>query len=111
MWSGLMTDVLGYRHYVAQAGDRGGNVTAWMGLSRAPHLAAIHLNIPALRAPHDVSDPLSAEEVAWLKHNRTRRADLSAYSSIQATRPQALSYGLTDSPIGLAAWILEKFHD
>jgi hypothetical protein len=57
MWSGLMTDVLGFRYYMGQAGDWDGIVTALMGLSRAPYLAAIHLNIPALRAPHDVSDP------------------------------------------------------
>ena len=61
-------------------------------------------------APGQIDSPLSAEEQAWLERNAARRARAMAYSQIQGTKPQTLAYGLTDSPVGLAAWILEKFH-
>jgi microsomal epoxide hydrolase len=56
------------------------------------------------------SPPLSNDEKAWLERREARRTKITAYQQIQGTKPQTLAYGLTDSPAGLAAWILEKFH-
>ena len=56
------------------------------------------------------SSPLSDEEKTWLERVQAMRTKITAYQQIQGTKPQTLAYGLTDSPVGLAAWILEKFH-
>jgi pimeloyl-ACP methyl ester carboxylesterase len=106
-----MTDVLGCERYVAQGGDWGSIVTSWLALDHPKNLAAIHLNMLGLR-PFIGKDsvPPTAEEKAWLDKVQAIRPGISAYQQIQGTKPQTLAYGLTDSPAGLAAWILEKFH-
>jgi len=106
----LMVDVLGCERYVAQGGDWGGIVTSWLALDFPERLQAIHLNIVGFHPEITDADPLDAEERAWMERNGARRARETAYHQIQGTKPQTLSYGLTDSPAGLAAWILEKFH-
>ena len=111
LWSRLMSDVLGYETYVAQGGDWGGIVTGHLGLLQPQGLAAIHLNIAALQPADDPNVPLTPAEVDWKRDDAARRSDLMGYRWIQGTRPQTLAYGLMDSPVGLAAWILEKFHD
>jgi pimeloyl-ACP methyl ester carboxylesterase len=111
LWSRLMVDVLGCDKYVAQGGDWGGIVTGWLALEQTRNLAAAHMNNVPFSAHTDPADPFTAEEIAWLEANKVRRAGMSAYQEIQGTRPQSLAYGLTDSPIGLAGWILEKFHE
>jgi len=105
----LMTDVLGYRRFGAQGGDWGSFVTARLGYAYPERLAGIHLNMMPLRREAgdiDGSDPeqarYRAELAEWLREE-------AAYAAIQGTRPQTLAYGLTDSPAGLAAWIVEKF--
>jgi pimeloyl-ACP methyl ester carboxylesterase len=111
VWDQLMISVLGYDRYVAQGGDWGGLVTSWLGIDAAERVAAIHLNIMGLR-PYlgEGSPPLSAEEEAWVARTRARLARETGYQAIQGTKPQTLAYALTDSPVGLAAWIAEKFH-
>jgi pimeloyl-ACP methyl ester carboxylesterase len=109
-WSKLMIDVLGCDRYVAQGGDWGGIVTSWLALDRPERLKAIHLNIVGFNPEIPDSDPLTAEEEDWVRRNTARRDGEIAYHQINGTKPQTLSYGLTDSPAGLAAWILEKFH-
>jgi microsomal epoxide hydrolase len=111
IWSRLMTEVLGCERYVAQGGDWGAIVTSWLALDHPKNLAAIHLNMLGLR-PFIGKDspPPTAEEKAWLDSVQAIRPGISAYQQIQGTKPQTLAYGLTDSPAGLAAWILEKFH-
>lgn len=111
LWHELMTQTLGFPRYVAQGGDWGGIVTAQLALHHPDRLAAIHLNISALQPAADPAQPWTAEERDWMERDATRRVELSGYRFIQGTKPQTLAYGLTDSPIGLAAWILEKFHD
>ena len=54
--------------------------------------------------------PLAPEEEAWVARTRARLARETGYQGIQGTKPQTLAYALTDSPVGLAAWIAEKFH-
>lgn len=111
IWSTLMTEVLGCERYVAQGGDWGAVITSWLALDHPKNLAAIHLNMLGLR-PYvgKESPPLSDEEKAWIDRAQARRAKISAYQQIQGTKPQTLAYGLTNSPAGLAASILEKFH-
>ena len=111
LWDELMTSVLGRGRYAAQGGDWGALVTAWLGADFPDHLAGIHLNFAGLR-PYlgEGSAPLGDEERAWLARAREWRDRESAYQAIQGTRPQTLAYGLTDSPAGLAGWMVEKFH-
>ena len=110
-WDALMTSTLGYEHYVAQGGDWGSLVTSWLGVDFASHVKAIHLNMMGLR-PYvgEGSAPPTAEEAAWIARARERLRRETGYQAIQGTKPQTLAYALTDSPVGLAAWIAEKFH-
>jgi len=105
----LMTETLGYRRFAAQGGDWGGITASRMGYAHADKLIGIHVNLLAVRRePGMLTDPTREErkyldELAhWLKEE-------TGYQWIQGTRPQTLSFGLTDSPAGLAAWIIEKF--
>ncbi len=106
-FAGLMSDVLGYDGYLAQGGDWGGAVSTWLGFDHAPACRAIHLNILTMRHP---DGPKGAEEEAWLKQFERDQALEDGYRTQQATKPQTLSYAMMDSPVGVAAWILEKFH-
>jgi microsomal epoxide hydrolase len=111
IWHELAVDVLGLDHYVAQGGDWGACVTSWLAFDHPDKLAAIHLNMQGLLPFRgDGAPPLTGEEQAWLAAAQARSRFESGYQQIQGTKPQTLSYGLTDSPAGLAAWILEKFH-
>jgi len=100
---------LGLSRYGAQGGDWGSFVTAWLGANRAAHLVGIHLNLMPLRRdramfvnPTEEERRYLAELDAWLKEE-------TGYQWIQGTRPQTLAFALSDSPVGLAAWMVEKF--
>ncbi len=109
--SALMRDILGFDRFAVQRGDWGGVIGARMALDCPEGLAALHVNILPLRPGIGPDDsPLSDEEKAWLAEAKEHMRDETAYQEVQATKPQTLSYGLTDSPAGLAGWIVEKFH-
>jgi pimeloyl-ACP methyl ester carboxylesterase len=108
MFDTLMTDVLGYDSYLAQGGDWGGAISSWLGFDHAPACRAIHINIMTMRHPQG---PQGAAEQAWAEQFERDQVMLDGYRTQQATRPQTLSYGMMDSPVGVAAWLLEKFHD
>jgi pimeloyl-ACP methyl ester carboxylesterase len=111
LWDRLMTDILGYPSYVAQGGDWGSLISSWLGVDFPHHVKAIHINIMGLRPfTGEGTSALTAAETAWLAKARDRLRRESGYQAIQGTKPQTLSFGLTDSPAGLAAWIIEKFH-
>ena len=112
LWAGLMAD-LGFNRFAAQGGDIGASVTAILGLRHADRLIGIHLNyIPGSFRPHlPPGTKLSAPEQEFLSRATKWRDDSGAYSHMQSTRPQTASYGLNDSPAGLAAWIVEKFRE
>jgi len=108
-FASLMTDVLGYKRFGAQGGDWGSFITSRLAYAYADRLSGIHLNMmPLRRDPKMVTDPTPEEQkyleelTAWLKEG-------TGYQWIQGTRPQTLAFALTDSPAGLAAWIIEKF--
>jgi pimeloyl-ACP methyl ester carboxylesterase len=104
-WETLMTR-LGYDRYGAQGGDWGAAVTTGIGINGG-HCAAIHLNMP-LGTPARTDNPTEEEKKALAAAKHYSDWD-SGYSKQQSTRPQTLGYGLTDSPAGQLAWIVEKF--
>ena len=103
-------DRLGYTHYVAQGGDLGAAVTDAMGRQAPTGLRGIHMNL--LLAAVGLKDQLPAEteqEHAAHAALETATTDGGGYFVEQSTRPQTIGYGLLDSPVGLAAWLLD--HD
>jgi pimeloyl-ACP methyl ester carboxylesterase len=104
----LMTDVLGFDGYLAQGGDWGGAISSWLGFDHAPACCAIHINVMTMRHP---DGPQGAEEQAWAAQFERDQVMQDGYRTQQATRPQTLSYAMMDSPVGVAAWLIEKFHD
>ncbi|MBM4438982.1 MAG: epoxide hydrolase [Candidatus Rokubacteria bacterium] len=105
----LMTDVLGYRRFAAQGGDWGAFVTSCLGAFHAGKLAGIHVTLLAAGRDGTPSDPPSDDERRYLEQLKHWEREETGYQWIQGTKPQTLAYGLTDSPVGLLAWILEKF--
>ena len=102
----LMTEVLGYQSYMAQGGDWGGAISSWLGFEHAA-CKAIHISILTMRHP---DGPQSPEELAWSNQFDKDQIMEDGYRTQQATRPQTLSYAMMDSPVGVAAWIIEKFY-
>jgi pimeloyl-ACP methyl ester carboxylesterase len=102
---------LGYDRYIAQGGDFGSAISAAMAQKHPERVMALHLNF-ILGRPADMANPmagLSEQEIADQAWKREYDRRESGYQAIQGTKPQTLAYGLTDSPAGLAAWIVEKF--
>ena len=99
---------LGYARYGAQGGDWGAQVTTHIGALDTEHCAGIHLNMPLAVPPKEPVD-LSDDDMAGLAVLADFRKEEAAYSLLQGTKPQTLGVGLTDSPAGLMAWIVEKF--
>lgn len=97
---------LGYDRYLYQGGDWGCVVGGWIGLDSA-RVQAIHLNGFGLR-PADMA-PTTAEETAWLHKAVAIRGAETAYLQLQGTKPQSLGFAMMDSPMGVAAWLAEKF--
>jgi pimeloyl-ACP methyl ester carboxylesterase len=105
----LMTDVLGYQRFGVQGGDWGCFVASVLGHRHAERVLGLHLNMLAVRRdPAMLANPTAAEQVYLGELNQFLREE-TGYQWIQGTRPQTLAFGLTDSPAGLAAWLLEKF--
>lgn len=108
-----LMDELGYRRFLAQGGDWGAFVVRQLGLSHPARLLGAHINFPWAVPPPDLKNPLDeatpAEREALEHNTRVYGAD-NGYYIQQATRPHSLGPALEDSPAGLAAWLLEKFH-
>ena len=101
-------DRLGYSRYLAQGGDWGSAVTQSIGWQDPTHCAAIHITLSMSTRPQ-VDDAPTAQEQRALDGIKYYGDWDSGYSKQQSTRPQTVGYALTDSPVGQAAWILEKF--
>jgi pimeloyl-ACP methyl ester carboxylesterase len=106
-WATLMAR-LGYDRYGAQGGDWGAGVTGQLGKQDPAHVAGIHVNL-VFGSPPEGQTEYSAEEQDALAAAAAYMETESGYMKEQSTRPQTLGYGLTDSPAGQCAWILEKF--
>ncbi len=104
----LMTDTLGFNSYLAQGGDWGGAICSWLGFDYAQACSGIHINVLTMRHP---DGPQTDEEKAWEAQFNYDQIMQNGYRIQQATRPQTLSYAMIDSPVGVAAWLIEKFHD
>ena len=111
MWAKLMTENLGYPRFAAQGGDIGAGVTSRLGFSHPESVVGIHLTSITRPTPYlgQGSRELTGAEQALIDQRERWQQDEGGYTHIQGTKPQTLSYGLNDSPAGLAAWIVEKY--
>ncbi|SCW81024.1 Pimeloyl-ACP methyl ester carboxylesterase [Sphingobium faniae] len=106
MFSALMTKTLGYEQFIVQGGDWGAIIATLMGHLDDGHVDGIHLNMVV---PDFVREPQGIEEENWTRQRAATQRQESAYGLIQGTKPQTLGFAMTDSPVGVAAWIVEKF--
>ena len=111
LWAKLMTENLGYPKFAAQGGDIGAGVTSRLGYAHHDKLYGIHLTSVTRPTPYlgPGARSLTEEETAHMAQRDQWFQDEGGYNHIQGTKPQTLSYGLNDSPAGLAAWIVEKY--
>ena len=105
IFNSLMTEILGYKKYLAQGGDFGGTIATWLAYDFPKSLLGIHINILITRHP---DGPQTIEEKEWQERFKIEQRIEDGYRTQQATKPQTLSYAMMDSPIGVAAWIIEK---
>ncbi|RWO28620.1 MAG: epoxide hydrolase [Mesorhizobium sp.] len=115
---GVLMRRLGYDRYVSQGGDCGSVISHRMALQKVPGLIGIHVNMPGTVPPEIASvlaaggptpSGLTEKESAAFDALDTFYKDSSGYAAMMVTRPQTIGYSLVDSPVGLAAWIYEKF--
>jgi pimeloyl-ACP methyl ester carboxylesterase len=102
---------LGYTRYGAQGGDWGAGVARWLGNYDSERVVGIHLNFVNANPPN-AANPYEGVTTAERERMEKRQQELQnhrAYAAIQGTRPQTLGYALNDSPVGLAAWVIDKF--
>jgi len=103
----LMTENLKYKNYLAQGGDWGATIANWIGYDHSKTCKAIHINCLTMRHPEGTK---TKEEEEWQKRFNKDQVMQDGYRTQQATKPQTLSYGMMDSPVGVAAWIIEKMY-
>ncbi|EHQ24849.1 epoxide hydrolase family protein [Mucilaginibacter paludis] len=109
LWHQLMSG-LGYTRYAVQGGDVGAGIGTCLAMQHPEAVIGLHLNyIPGSYKPHlPKGDCFTSEEIAFSQTLNEWLTNEGAYSHLHGTKPQTLAYGLNDSPVGLAAWILEK---
>ena len=103
---------LGYKKYIVQGGDWGATVSKWMAELFPENCIGIHLNL-VIAFPPNTDKPMEGvtdKELKLLENFNKYKTQGYGYYEIQKTKPQTIGYGLNDSPIGLAAWISEKFY-
>jgi pimeloyl-ACP methyl ester carboxylesterase len=106
LWLKLMTKVLGYKTFAAAGGDIGTLVTKSLALNHADAVTAIHLTDVGYPDSNTDFSTLSPAEMEFVSFIQKWWIEEGAYNMVQSTKPQSLVYGLNDSPVGLAAWIL-----
>jgi microsomal epoxide hydrolase len=111
LWDDLLRNTLGYQRYIAQGGDWGSMVSAMAGLdhsvAKRGGCMAIHINMLGSRVE---GEPTNQEEHDFEARCLPFLRDGRAYADTHRTTPQTLGYAMTDSPVGVAAWIIDKFH-
>ena len=106
----LMSEGLGYVRYMVSGTDFGAGVATRMALAYPDAVQGIHISAVVDPPLSPDAPPRTATELAYLDSVQKWSADEGAYLHLHATRPQTAAYALNDSPVGLASWILEKFH-
>ena len=109
LWSALMTDCFKVDRYVAYGSDWGSLITASMAFDHPERLSGIMITTSGATPDFASGPPMTPDEMNWAGAIQPILKSEGGYQAIQATKPQTLSYAQTDSPIGLAAWIVEKF--
>jgi pimeloyl-ACP methyl ester carboxylesterase len=111
IWHQLMIE-LGYKRYGAQGGDIGSGISTWLSLKYPLHVIGLHLNyVSGSYKPYLADDEQPSEEVLAFQRTAAEWSSREgAYASMHATKPLTAAYGLDDSPVGLCAWIIEKFN-
>ena len=107
IFNNLMTKNLNYKSYLSQGGDWGATISNWLAYDYSNACKGIHINCLTMRLP---DGPQTKEEENWQNKFDKDQIMQDGYRTQQATKPQTLSYGMMDSPVGVAAWILEKFY-
>jgi pimeloyl-ACP methyl ester carboxylesterase len=109
LWNTLMTDALGYERYGAYGGDIGAGVTNFLAAQHPENLAGIHLIHPPMANIDEIKQPITLAENAYFKMRALEDEVDGGYSAIQITRPDTIAASLIDTPVGLAAWIVDKY--
>ena len=111
-WAELMGR-LGYDRYVVQGGDWGTPISLQSALADPEHVAGVHVNMFVTFPPPDQADwgEMTESDFARLEFAGRFASEAMGWQKIQSTRPHTLSFGLTDSPAGQLAWIVEKFKE
>ncbi|MFD6456303.1 epoxide hydrolase family protein, partial [Nocardia sp. NPDC060220] len=110
-WAELMRR-LGYERYAAHGEDTGAAISRELAVLDPDHLVALHVTmIASATVTSETADLDNPAEKRALQLAQRAQYELGAYAMLQATRPQTLSYALTDSPVGQLAWIVERFKD
>ena len=112
LWHRLMADILGYKQYFASGGDMGRGVTSYLAVNYPEEVQGIHLTDVGFAADLVTAsdEALTPAELAYKRRVVKWQREEGAYINIQSTKPQSLAYALADSPAGMAAWLLEKYH-
>ncbi len=111
LFARLMTDELGYSRYMVHGGDWGSSIAEQLGIGFPDRLQGIHLTEVPYRHLFTVpQEQLTKAEQQYLQAGMQWQMQEGGYAILQATKPQTLAYAVNDSPIGLAAWIIEKFY-
>ncbi|MFY1669831.1 epoxide hydrolase family protein [Plantactinospora sp. WMMB334] len=108
LWHTLMHDILGYQRYGAHGGDLGAGVSSRLAAAHPESVVGLHL-LAAMNPPVAPDEPLGDDERAHLAQLAQWHAEEGGYEHQQQTRPATLAHGLSDSPAGLLAWIVEKY--
>ena len=106
----LMTEVLGYSRFVVAGGDTGGAIAQLIALRHPESVLGVHLTDLGWHATNVDSAELSKSEQKYVEAGKKQFLKDGAYVAVQTTTPWSLAPGLNDSPVGLASWILDRFH-
>jgi pimeloyl-ACP methyl ester carboxylesterase len=106
----LMTEVLGYDHFAVAGGDGGSPLAQLLAIEHPESVIGIHLTDLGWQAGNVDPSTLTKPEQKYLDGGKKSFMGDGAYAMLQATKPQSLAPALNDSPVGLASWILDRFH-
>jgi pimeloyl-ACP methyl ester carboxylesterase len=116
LWDRLMREVLGYDRYAAAGGDWGSMITSELGSSRFNSVLGVYMSLPPVNKTGGMlacrPEDYAADEAGWFERSQ-RKWNTTALShvSVHTSDPQTLAWALNDSPVGLAAWLLERRHN